>query len=193
MTRSLFSAIAALLLLPAMADAQSATENYRLGTGDKVRVIVYGEDDMGGSFEVDGNGTISLPLIGVEKAAGLSAHQLESKITADLADGYLNDPRVAVEVTTYRPFYVLGEVNRPGQYAYVNDMSAVNAVAMAGGYTAHARDEICIRHGGVGEEDCEDASEVTRIQPGDVVRIPISPFWAAISVISPLSGFAYLH
>jgi polysaccharide export outer membrane protein len=193
MIRTFLCAATALLLLPAAANAQSATENYRLGTGDKVRVIVYGEDDMGGSFEVDGNGTISLPLIGVEKAAGLSAHQLEAKIGGDLANGYLNDPRVAVEVTTYRPFYVIGEVNRPGQYAYVNDMSAVNAVAMAGGYTAHARDEICIRHGGIGDEDCGDATEATKLQPGDVVRIPESPFWAAIAVISPLSGFAYLR
>jgi polysaccharide export outer membrane protein len=183
----------ALLLCQTGARAQSATENYRLGSGDKVRVIVYGEDDMGGSFDVDGNGTISLPLIGVEKAAGLSAHQLEARITTDLANGYLNDPRVAVEITTYRPFYVLGEVNRPGQYAYVNDMNAVNAVAMAGGYTPHARSEICIRRGGIGEEDCGEADETTRIQPGDVVRIPESPFWTAISVLSPLSGFAYLH
>jgi protein involved in polysaccharide export with SLBB domain len=188
--KTFLGAAAALLLCQSGAFAQS-TENYHLGTGDKVRIIVYGEDDMGGTFEVDGNGTISLPLIGVEKASGLSAHQLEAKITTDLANGYLNDPRVAVEITTYRPFYVLGEVNRPGQYAYENGMDAVNAVALAGGYTPHAKSEICIRRNGSGDETCSDADDVTKIYPGDVVRIPENPFWTVMSIVSPLAGFGY--
>src|SRR6202012_4709310 len=160
-------------------------DTYKLGTGDKVRVIVYGEDDMGGTFEVDGTGTISLPLIGSVKAAGLSSHQLERAISTDLAAGYLNDPRVAVEITTYRPFYVIGQVNRPGQYSYVNEMSILNAVAMAGGYTDHAVDSsVFIRRNGDTEEKCGDADETTKIYPGDVVRVPESTFWQAVSIIS---------
>jgi polysaccharide export outer membrane protein len=183
---------AAALCHPAL--AQSAADNYSLGTGDKVRVIVYGEDDMGGTFDIDSNGTISLPLIGPVKAAGLSAHQLEAEITTDLAAGYLNDPRVNVEITTYRPFYVMGQVNRPGQYAYVNDMSVLNAVAMAGGYTDHAvESSVCIRRNGDTREACVDADETTKIHPGDVVRVPESAFWTVVSVISPLTGLAYLR
>jgi protein involved in polysaccharide export with SLBB domain len=185
--------VAALVLSHGGAMAQSAAENYKLGTGDKVRVIVYGEDDLGGSFEVDSNGTISLPLIGSVKAAGLSAHQLETQVTADLAAGYLNDPRVNVEVTTYRPFYVIGEVNKPGQYAYVNDMGVANAVAMAGGYTDRAVEStVCVRRNGDTKEVCMDADETTKIHPGDVVRIRENPFWAVISVVSPLAGLALL-
>ncbi|MGH6872730.1 MAG: polysaccharide biosynthesis/export family protein [Rhizomicrobium sp.] len=190
----LFALLAALsFALASGAFAQDASDTYRLGTGDKVRVIVYGEDDLGGTFEIDSNGAISLPLIGQVKAAGQSARQLETAITGQLADGYLNNPRVNVEVTTYRPFYVIGEVNRPGQYAYVNDMSVYNAVAMAGGYTNRAiESSVCIRRNGDTQEECIDADETTKIHPGDVVRVPVSPFWAAMSFIGPITGLAYL-
>ena len=184
-------ALAAALCSPAM--AQGTADNYRLGTGDKVRVIVYGEDDLGGAFDVDGSGTISLPLIGSVKAAGLSAHQLESEISNALADGYLKDPRVNVEVTTYRPFYVIGQVNKPGEYPYVNDMSVLNAVAYAAGYTNQATEgSVCIRRNGGSAEECIEADDTAKIYPGDVVRVPESIFWSVMSVISPLSGVALL-
>ncbi|HEY2068230.1 MAG TPA: polysaccharide biosynthesis/export family protein [Rhizomicrobium sp.] len=186
-------AVVLALVVASPAAAASGAANYKLGSGDKVRVIVYGEDDMGGTFEVDGNGTISLPLIGPVKAAGLSAPQLEAAITGDFAAGYLNDPRVSIEITTYRPFYVMGQVNRPGQYAYVNDMSVLNAVAMAGGYTDHAvESSICIRRNGEAEENCVDTDETIKVYPGDVLRVRESSFWSAVSVIGPLSGLAYL-
>jgi len=173
--------------------APAGVDNYRLGTGDKVRVIVYGEDDLGGAFDVDGSGTISLPLIGPVKAAGLSASQLEAEITGALADGYLNDPHVNVEVTTYRPFYVIGQVNKPGEYPYVNDMNVLNAVALAGGYTNQATEgSVCVRRNGGTKEECLDADETAKIYPGDVVRVPESVFWSVMSVISPLSGVALL-
>ena len=171
----------------------AGTDNYRLGTGDKVRVIVYGEDDLGGAFDVDGSGTISLPLIGSVKAAGLSAHQLESEIAGALADGYLKDPRVNVEVTTYRPFYVIGQVNKPGEYPYVNDMNVLNAVALAGGYTNQAVEgSVCVRRNGGMKEECLEADETTKIYPGDVIRVPESAFWSVMSVLGPLSGVALL-
>jgi len=162
---------------------------YLLGTGDKVRVIVFGEDDLGGEFQVDGSGFVRLPLIGQVKAADLSAHELENRIATALGNGYLNAPRVSVEVTDYRPFYILGEVNKPGQYPYVNDMSALNAVALAGGYTVKANDSwIYVRRGGQSDEQRVAADQTTKIRPGDVVRVPPTLFWSAITFAGPISA-----
>jgi polysaccharide export outer membrane protein len=172
--------------------APSTEDSYQLGTGDKIRVTVFGEDDLGGEFEVDGNGRISLPLIGQMQAAGQTAPGLERQIAGRLADGYLEDPKVSIEITTYRPFYVIGEVNRPGEYAYVNGMSALNAVALAGGYTNRANeDTIYIRRNGSMREEKLDADQMTRIFPGDVIRVPMSTFWAVMSVVSPVASAAY--
>ncbi|MBS0275911.1 MAG: polysaccharide export protein [Proteobacteria bacterium] len=171
----------------------SIAETYKLGSGDKLRVIVYGEDDLGGTFDVDGNGFISLPLIGQVKVSGLSAHDVERAITAKFADGFLKQPRVNVEVTQYRPFYVLGEVNRPGAYPYVDGMSVQNAVADAGGYTEKAIESgFYVRHAGETKETYVSANGPAAIYPGDVVRIESSMFWDALSIIGPLSGFAAL-
>lgn len=193
----------ALFLLPQATSAQEfplrgssavASDNgYQLGSGDKIRVRVFGEDDLGGEFQVDGNGRISLPLIGELQAAGETAATLEQQIAAKLADGYLQDPKVSVEITTYRPFYVIGEVNRPGEYPYVNGMSALNAIALAGGYTEHANEgPIYVRRNGSVREEKLEADQMTRIYPGDTIRVPISPFWAVMSVVSPLAGAAYV-
>ncbi|HEY6578419.1 MAG TPA: polysaccharide biosynthesis/export family protein [Rhizomicrobium sp.] len=162
---------------------------YRLGTGDKVRVIVFGEDDLGGEFQIDEGGFIRLPLLGQLKAAGLSARELETRIAAALADGYLNEPRISVEVTDYRPFYIIGEINKPGQYPYVNHMTAPNAIALAGGYTVKASDSwIYLRRNGEKDEERLPADAMTAIGPGDVVRVPPTAFWAAITWAGPLSA-----
>ncbi|HEY1837772.1 MAG TPA: polysaccharide biosynthesis/export family protein [Rhizomicrobium sp.] len=169
---------------------------YHLGTGDKVRVIVYGEDDLSGEFQVDENGDISLPMIGETRASGLTGSQLEQRIQATFADGYLNDPRVSVQVTQYRPFYILGQVNRPGQYQYVNGMTAPNAIALAGGYTDHADDsDIYVRRDGDTHEAELPAGTGTQIYPGDVIRVTKSDFWTVMDAAEPLasalSPFAY--
>ena len=167
-------------------------DSYQLGTGDKIRVIVFGEDDLGGEFQVDGNGRVSLPLIGELQATGETAAGMEQAIQAKLSDGYLQDPKVSVEITTYRPFYVIGEVNKPGEYPYVNGMSALNAVALAGGYTTRANEgTIYIRRNGSTREEKLDADQMTRIYPGDVIRVPVDAFWAVMSVVSPLASAAY--
>src|SRR5437763_15270353 len=175
--------------------ANSVAESYQLGAGDKLRVIVFGEDDLGGEFQVDGNGHISLPLIGGVTAAGETASGLEQVIADRLADGYLQSPRVSVSVSTYRPFYVIGEVSKAGEYAYVNGMSALNAVALAGGYTPKANESVIyIRRNGSNREEKVPADQMTRIWPGDVVRVPITLFWSFMSVAGPLAGaatFAY--
>jgi protein involved in polysaccharide export with SLBB domain len=174
--------------------APSSLDNYELGAGDKLRVIVYGEDDLGGSFDVDGQGFVSLPLIGELNVAGLSVHQVEENIVEKLADGYVVDPRVNVQVLEYRPFYVIGEVNKPGEYPYVNEMNVLNAVALAGGYTVKAIEGgVYVRRYGNGDEIYLPAESSSKIYPGDVVRIKSSLFWDFLSIAGPLSGFASLN
>jgi polysaccharide export outer membrane protein len=125
------------------------------------------------------------------KAAGETAAGLEQEIAAKLAEGYLQNPRVSVEISLYRPFYVIGEVNKPGEYPYVNDMSALNAIALAGGYSPRAQEDVIyIRRNGSAKEEKVPADQMTRIWPGDVVRIPISFFWMVMSVAGPLTGAA---
>lgn len=164
---------------------------YRLGPGDKVHVTVFGEADLTGDFEVSGTGHIAFPLIGEVHAAGLTASQLGDSLSAKLANGYLKNPRVAVEVSTYRPFYVIGQVNKPGSYPYSNGMTAINAVAMAGGFTPSASDDyVYVRHAGQAREVRMPANDVTEIEPGDVVRVRESAFWSVMSILSPLTAAA---
>ena len=147
--------------------------SYQLGAGDKLRLSVFGESDLGGEFEIDGSGDVRLPLIGQVRAAGLTVHAFEQKIIKLLEDGYLRDPRVSIEVVNYRPFYIIGEVNKPGQYPYVNGMNALNAIALAGGFTpkANKSDVYLQRNGQTGEQEYP-SDETTKVQPGDVIRIP---------------------
>jgi polysaccharide export outer membrane protein len=161
---------------------------YRLGAGDKLRVTVFNETDLSGDFEVDGMGYVRLPLVGPIAAAGLSAYQLEARITDAFEAGkYLINPRVNVEVTTYRPFYIIGEVAKPGEYPYVNAMTAPNAIALAGGYTDRAAEStLYIRHQGDPREVEVSADATTRIQPGDVVRVASTTYWSVMTFLSPL-------
>lgn len=164
---------------------------YHLGTGDKVRIIVYGEDDLSGEFQVDENGNISVPMIGETRASGLTGSQLEQQIQTKFADGYLNDPRVSVQVTQYRPFYIIGQVNKPGEYPYVNEMAAPNAVALAGGYTDHADDsDIYVHRYGETAERELPADATTHIYPGDVIRVSKSRFWTVMDAVAPIAGAA---
>ena len=111
---------------------------YTLSSGDRLRVIVFGQDAMSNSYSVDGSGRISLPLIGLVNANGLTAPALEKANEARLRGGYLREPKVSVEVEAYRPFYVLGEVTTAGQYPYVNGLTVQKAVAIAGGFAPRA-------------------------------------------------------
>jgi polysaccharide export outer membrane protein len=168
----------------------SASSDYRLGTGDKVRVTVFGEDDLSGEFQIDSTGFVRMPMIGQVRAAGLTAQALEGGLTQAYANGYLLEPRVSVEVTTYRPFYIIGEVNKPGEYSYVNGMNVLNAIALAGGFTPHAvESHVYLRKNGTQREIEVAADQTTQIMPGDIVRVTSSTFWDFMDVISPLSGF----
>lgn len=173
--------------------APRSDSDYRFGPSDKLRVTVYGEDDLSGEFQIDTAGYIRLPLVGQIKAAGFTAHELEARVKATLDNGYLQDARVAIEVTAYRPFYIIGQVGKPGQYPYVSNMSGLDAIALAGGFTGKAMEStIYIRHEGEIEEHSVDLDQLTRIEPGDVVRVPETAFWRVIDVLSPLTGFGYV-
>jgi len=171
--------------------ASNGPTDYQLGTGDKVRVTFYGEDDLSGEFEVDSTGFLRLPMIGQIRAAGLNAQQLEGAVTSAYGQGYLLEPRVNVEVTIYRPFFIIGEVNKPGEYPYVNGMNVLNAVALAGGYTQKAADgHVYLRKNGVTKEIRVAADQSTPIGPGDIVRVDSSPLWDLLTVVGPLAPFA---
>lgn len=152
--------------------AQRVIPEYRLGSGDKVRVIVYGEEALSSEFYVSSAGNISLPLIGEVSAMGLTIGQLQAAIAAKLSDGYLKDPKVSAEVLTYRPFYILGEVNRPGEYPYTSNLTVMNAAATAQGFTYRAdRKKVYVRRAGETTEQPYPLTSTTPVAPGDTIRI----------------------
>lgn len=176
---------------PAAAPGARYAADYVLGPRDKVRLTVYDETDLSGEYTIDGSGFVSLPLIGQVHAAGNTAAQLQAAVAGALAQGYLKTPRVAIEVSSYRPFYIIGAVNRPGEYPYVDHMSALNAVAMAGGYLPSASEgTLYVRHEGSSQEIEMPADQAPLIRPGDVVRVKNALFWDAMSVFSPLTSVA---
>lgn len=145
---------------------------YRLGTGDQVRVIVYNEESLSGEFVVDGSGRVSLPLIGQIDAGGLSLTEFEDSVELRLSDGYLNDPRVNVEVLNFRPFYILGEVEEAGEYPYTDGLTVMNAVATAGGFTYRANTRVVyIKRDGTDHEVAVSLTPGTPVHPGDTIRI----------------------
>lgn len=146
--------------------------DYRLGTGDKIRVIVYGETALSGEFFVAGSGKVSLPLIGDVQAATLTVQAFQTEIETALRQGYLKEPRVSAEVLTYRPYYILGEVNRPGEYPYSNGLNVLNAVATAGGFTYRAQQKrVYIRHVNEDKEQAYPLTSDVPVAPGDTIRL----------------------
>jgi polysaccharide export outer membrane protein len=114
-------------------------EGYTLDSGDKLRVVVFGQEGISGSYLVDAGGNISLPLAGTLPARGFTTHQVAQEITDKLKRGYVRDPHVTVTIDTYRPFFILGEVTTPGQYPFVPNMTVENAIAVAGGFAPRAQ------------------------------------------------------
>ena len=114
------------------------SEPYVLATGDKLRIIVFGQDSLSNIYQVDAAGRISMPLIGPVPVAGLSTPGAAAAIEAKLRGGFIREPKVTVEIDTYRPFFILGEVTTSGQFPYVNGATVQTAVAIAGGFTPRA-------------------------------------------------------
>jgi len=134
---------------------------YQLASGDRLRVIVFGQDNLSNVYAVDGSGRISMPLIGAVEVQGRTTQQLERAIEAKLRGGYLREPKVSVEVDAYRPFFVLGEVTNSGQFPFVNGMTVQTAVAIAGGFTPRGQ---------------RNYAEVTRLMDGQLVTgtVPVT-------------------
>ena len=146
---------------------------YEVGSGDVVRITVFGHADLSGSFTIDGSGFVAFPLIGNVQVSGLNTNQLTRKIAARLRPDFLKNPRVSVEVVNYRPFYIIGEINKPGSYPYVNSMMVINAIALAGGYTPRAKENrVLILRANDNERLKIPADSSTIIMPGDVIEIP---------------------
>ncbi len=147
--------------------------DYKLGANDRLRITVFGQPTLTGEYTLDGNGVLSFPLIGNVPAEGITTSQLQKTIAAKLEPDYLVNPNVSAEVITRRPFYVIGEVLKPGNYTYVTSLTAINAVAMAGGFTRRAKknDFYIRRTSAEGQTVRIEAHSGTVLQPGDTLEV----------------------
>jgi polysaccharide export outer membrane protein len=152
----------------------TAAENYRLDTGDQLRVVVFNQEQLSGEYTVGGDGTISMPLVGGVPARGLTTSELEAGLVQRLSEekDILVNPSVNVQVQAYRPFYILGEVRAPGQYPAVHQGTVLSAVAIAGGFTYRARTDYVSITRKTGDQVVEHrADRDTIVQPGDVIYV----------------------
>ena len=146
--------------------------DYRLGVADKVRIIVFDEPSLSGEFLVNANGSLSMPLIGDVPVAGSTASVVTEAIRKRLSDGFLKEPQVSIDILTFRPFYILGEVNKPGEYPYSSGLTVFNAVATAEGFTYRAnKKKVVIKHAGATDESKEKLTPDLQVRPGDTNRI----------------------
>jgi len=169
------------VVVPAPYDAYAAAPvsapvrydaGYRLDAGDKLRVVVYGQDGLTNTYTIDAAGMITMPLIGTVPARGRSPASLASEITAKLRNGFIREPSVAVEIESYRPFFILGEVQAPGQYPYVPNMTVESAVAIAGGFSPRARrDLVTVTHSDAAGTARYVVPLGTALGPGDTVQV----------------------
>ncbi|MEX0923968.1 MAG: polysaccharide biosynthesis/export family protein [Rhodovibrionaceae bacterium] len=175
--RACAAAVAASLLLAGCSGGPEATQPapelepapYQLGAGDEIRVEVFGDDSLSSEQRIDGQGSLSLPLVGGVQAAGLTRAELQERLEEHYAE-YRRDAEVTVNVLNYRPFYIVGEVREPGGYAYVEGMTVINAIAMAGGYTYRARKEDFVVQR-ENEQQVMRAGDLSTVMPGDVITV----------------------
>ena len=157
---------------PPMAGPLRYDTGYKLDAGDKLRVVVYGQEGLTNTYAIDAGGSITMPLIGQVRARGRTPASLAADISAKLRHGYIREPSVAVEIESYRPFFILGEVAAPGQYPYVPNMTVESAIAIAGGFSPRAkRDMVTLTH-----PDPSGAMRYvvplgTSLGPGDTVQV----------------------
>ncbi len=178
--RSVLVLIAAAVFLSAcaargvIAERPALTEGnaYLLDTGDKLRITVFGQADLSGEYTVDGTGAISMPLLPPISARGLTAEEFEAALEAELCEKLLRNPNVSIQVTQFRPFFILGEVKNAGQYPYVSGMTVQSAAAIAGGFTYRANvDRVTITRNR-GDRIVElgvDSNEA--VLPGDTILV----------------------
>ena len=153
--------------------AADLSNQYVLGPGDRIRVVVFGHEDLSGEFSLSADGGVSLPLVGAVAGAGKTPNALEAAIVSALSPQYLRNPRVSVEVLGYRPFFILGEVKAPGSYPYISGLNARSAAALAGGYTYRAKQgHVFITRSGPGKGSRQKSSPDTPVLPGDIIEVP---------------------
>lgn len=179
--RSFLALFAATLLVTGCVDTGVAAQDtaaapvYKLGAGDKIRVTVFGEQSLNGEYPVGPDGSVALPLIGNVPAGGMTAIDVQQAIVRKLSPAYILDPRVSVDVVNFRPFYILGEVGRPGSFPYTDTLSVEQAVAIAGGYSYRANTKrVYIRRANSPSEQefSLKRGKTIWVLPGDTVRIP---------------------
>jgi polysaccharide export outer membrane protein len=154
------------------ADTENDMDDYKLNIGDIVRITIFDEENLSGEYQIDSKGRINMPLIGSIATKDKVAKQLGDDIRKKYQDGYLTNPIVNVEVTSVKPFFIIGEVNNPGSFQYKNNMSVIDAVATAGGYTYRAnKNKIYITRGGNKEKAKVRVGEMNEVLPGDVIII----------------------
>ncbi len=151
----------------------AASTSPNLQPGERIKITVFGEDRLSGEFEIDPAGFVSLPLAGTIKAAGMSKAQLEQDLAKRFRGEYLRNPKVTVDVSNFRPFYIMGEVGKPGEYPYKSGLNVLSAIALAGGSSYRgSRTTVLIQH--VGESGFREypLNSTIPVLPGDLVRLP---------------------
>jgi len=159
----------------ALAQAAITSPQYQLGSGDRLSIVFFGKHvgDLSGEYEIDGAGRIPMPLVGSIRVQGLTVTEAEAAIKAAYQPDYVKDPRLSIQVLNYRPFYIMGQVNSPGSYPYVNGITVLEAVVIAGGFTKRARESrMQIIRGTDATRSKQDATPETVILPGDVIEVP---------------------
>jgi polysaccharide export outer membrane protein len=178
---ALFTVLAVLAacapMLSTKSEAPSPDAPYRLDAGDQLRVTIFGQPDLTGSYAVDPTGHVALPLVGQVAARGHTTQEFAARVTTALQNGFLREPNVSVEVEQYRPFYILGEVNNPGAYAFVAGLTPQMAAAIAGGFTARAHtQDVDVMRTIAGEVHQGRLTMTAPVSPGDVLTVRIRYF-----------------
>ena len=153
--------------------AAAATSSPKLQAGEKIRVNVYGEATLSGDYQIDPSGFVSLPLAGTVRAAGLTQNELEQELSKKFRSEYLKNPKVTVSITEFKPFYIIGEVEKPGAYPYTSGLNVLSAIALAGGTTYRAsKTIILIQHPGEAGLHEYPSTAATPILSGDIIKVP---------------------
>lgn len=156
----------------ALQQASLVAQSYRLSAGDKIRIAVFNEASLSGDYTIGADGRITLPLAGSVQAAGLTVPELQKSVAATLKDGFVQDPNVTVTAADLRPYYILGEVKKPGKYSYAPDLTVLSAVATAEGFTYRANTgAIYIRRASEPSEKEYELTATTVVLPGDTIRV----------------------
>ncbi len=152
--------------------AAQELHEYRIGAGDELNITVFGHPDVSGKFVVDGLGRLSLPLLGLVDADSMTIAELQEHLTIALDRDFIVNPKVSIEIDNYRPFYILGQVNQPGSYSFVEGMTVRMAVALAGGFTRRAQEEtVTIIRANDRSQKPVDVPLDSAVLPGDTIEV----------------------